>query len=790
MRLAYSSLLLVFYQRRVFAYTQELLEKLDDNTADCNCVAVDSRVSDQWCLDDCMCDWCPGCGNDYCAGYCACEGDKPTPDPNGPTPPPTTPATTTTPYDPDSGKVLCDSPFMYNVIYIDFGINWNDITVNIQEAVDNCFNILMVSFWVHGSFADAAQVWTYMTNAQRQAALDVAHSHGAQILLAGGGATDGIENYVKNGEGDWYGRTLAEDAVKYMFDGVDFDVELQPGNNGPFQDGTMQQFILDASNAAREVFTAAGKPDALITHAPQAPYLGVWTGEATMGYTGILKEPDCPIDFVNIQFYNQCPTCYSTYESLMIDGDAEGGDHSLTGESAVAQMIANGVPPEKIVIGKPIGPTGYANNGYVSPKDLHDWGCQAKYDSETFKNWHTGFMTWRYAMGDKDLSFGLYIKEHCEQDPDYTTQPPTTLPPPETLQEAAQGLGLDIGTTLEEADIAGLNNKEEFFEIAENNFNAVTPEEACRPINVITGDSFDNYEFDLSECETAQHAANDRGQIFRGSFLLSFYDADWPTFVSESTDAAALENFLNDFVSTMVTEISGAFFRDVYAWDVAKDLIVDDNYGFYRDSFWQQVPEVQCKVFQFAKAARPDTFLMLQDHAHASATKTPNNMNDFNQALKSDKVFELAKLLDGANCGIDGVGFASKLSLDYTDEDIEGIALNMQRYAEQGLRVHITEASVGCSEDTTKVCEWNSDEFDLQAEIYAKLWQTCIDQYYCTSFSVGGFSDAVLSKHEPGAGMWDADLQPKPAFYAVMESLINADRSSLSNQARLMLIEK
>ena len=53
----------------------------------------------------------------------------------------------------------------------------------------------MVSFWVHGMWADAAGVWKFMSVSQRQAALDVAHSHGAQILLAGGGATDGIEGY-------------------------------------------------------------------------------------------------------------------------------------------------------------------------------------------------------------------------------------------------------------------------------------------------------------------------------------------------------------------------------------------------------------------------------------------------------------------------------------------------------------------------------------------------------------------------------------------------------------------
>ena len=418
--------------------------------------------------------------------------------------------------------------------------------------------------------------------------------------------------HVRDGKGDWYGRSLAEDAVEYMFDGVDFDVELQPGNNVPFQDGTMQQFVLDASYAAREVLNAAGKPNALITHAPQAPYLGVWTGEATMGYTGILKMEDCPIDFVNIQFYNQCPTCYTTYESLMIDGDAEGGDPSLTGQSAVAQMIANGVPTGKIVIGKPIGPSGYANNGYVTPKELHDWGCMAKYDSETFKNWNTGFMTWRYAMGNSDVGdFGLAIKEHCEQDPEFTTLPPTTIAPVDTLQEAALGLGLDIGTTMDEARIeTDIQDKEQFFEIAQDNFNTITPEEACRPSSVIYGTSMDDYNFNLNECESAQVNAKARGQVMRGSWLLSFYDEDWPEFVKMETDSEVLESFLVEYITHVVSSVKGTFFRDVFAWDVAIDLIVESNQGFYRNSFWSVVEQVECKAFRAARAARPDVFLV------------------------------------------------------------------------------------------------------------------------------------------------------------------------------------
>lgn len=385
---------------------ERLFSEGSEDPYDCNCVSIDSRVTDQWCIDDCLCPWCPGCGNDYCAGYCSCDGEKPTtttPDPNAPTT--TTPKPTTH----DPSKPICGMPWKYNVIYIDYSINWNDLTSDVQACVDACFNVVIVSFWISGRLADAAQVWGQtMTTAMRQASLDYAHKNGAQILLAGGGATDNIEGAVASDQGAWYGSELAKDAKNLMFDGVDFDCELHPGNYKPFQDGTFQKFTIDSAREARKILG----PDALILNAPQAPYFGAWTQEPTLGFTGILQDPECDLTAVSIQFYNQCPTCYISYESLFIDGDLSNADegHELTGESAVLQMMNNGVDPNKLIVGKPIYSSGFASNGFVDIQELHDWGCKFSGDH----GWNTGFMTWMYRRGsDYNDGFGKVIAKGC-----------------------------------------------------------------------------------------------------------------------------------------------------------------------------------------------------------------------------------------------------------------------------------------------------------------------------------------------------------------------------------------
>merc|ERR1712173_322688 len=110
---------------------------------------------------------------------------------------------------------------------------------------------------------------------------------------------------------------------------------------------------------------------------------GEWAGPS-LGYTEVLASPENVIDFVNIQFYNQGAGEYESYTSLFIT------DSGWLAESAVAEIISNGVAPEMVVVGKPIGPTGFASNGYVTAQNLQQWACE-------FKSSHTeigGFMNW------------------------------------------------------------------------------------------------------------------------------------------------------------------------------------------------------------------------------------------------------------------------------------------------------------------------------------------------------------------------------------------------------------
>lgn len=77
------------------------------------------------------------------------------------------------------------------------------------------------------------------------------------------------------------------------------------------------------------------------------------------------------IDFYNVQFYNQGDTKYNSYDELFLKAT---GFFSGT---SVREIIARGVPSNKIVIGKPSAQIDVMNSGLVSISDLGAWTSRA-----------------------------------------------------------------------------------------------------------------------------------------------------------------------------------------------------------------------------------------------------------------------------------------------------------------------------------------------------------------------------------------------------------------------------
>lgn len=136
----------------------------------------------------------------------------------------------------------------------------------------------------------------------------------------------------------------------------------------------------------------------IITHAPQAPYFAPYIqGDASLypagAYLTVDQEAGSLIDFYNIQFYNQGKGVYDYAEGLF---NVSGG---WAPQTSINEIIANGVPQNKVVLGKPVT-TKNAHSGWMSATDLNN-AIKANY---AYNGWNTGVMFWQFKS-DLDGSF-------------------------------------------------------------------------------------------------------------------------------------------------------------------------------------------------------------------------------------------------------------------------------------------------------------------------------------------------------------------------------------------------
>jgi hypothetical protein len=186
--------------------------------------------------------------------------------------------------------------------YIDYrDINWQHVDQTVLAAVKGGFNAVILAFDLTTGPTDMLEGWAQLDATVRNATLATAHAAGAVILLSAGGASE--EPYARV-SGAAYGAAVGATVNALGLDGADFDLEnVAPGFNfAPLMGAELVDWLVNATVAARGAMGA----DALLTHAPQAPYFGpigdsgAWVG-ASGGYTAVWAAANASIDFFNVQ---------------------------------------------------------------------------------------------------------------------------------------------------------------------------------------------------------------------------------------------------------------------------------------------------------------------------------------------------------------------------------------------------------------------------------------------------------------------------------------------------------
>ncbi len=229
---------------------------------------------------------------------------------------------------------------------------------------------------------------------------------------------------------------------------------------------------------------------------------------------------------------------------------------------------------------------------------------------------------------------------------------------------------------------------------------------------------------------------------------------------------------LHDHITTVVSRYKGK----IYAWDVVNEAISDSPNEFYRNSPFYKIcgEEYIAKAFQWAHDADPNALLFYNDY------------NETN-AIKREKIFKLVKELKERGVPIHGIGLQGHWSIYEPTADV--LESTLKKFGELKLKVQITELDVsvypkehGRRERTPadSLIQYTPEKEQLQVEQYKTIfdifrkhkntlqsvtfWNISDRSSWLDNFPVLGRKDYPL--------LFDKDLQPKKAFYGVVNPLM------------------
>lgn len=315
-------------------------------------------------------------------------------------------------------------------------------------------------------------------------------------------------------------------------------------------------------------------------------------------------------------------------------------------------------------------------------------------------------------------------------------------------------IGSSIGTPR-------LNQDPNYWALLRHEFNVVTLENELKMPWV---KAQKDQAYDFSAADALLNYAVQNSLKVRGHTLV-WYLSRWgtPDWVEHGNLLPSeLERILIEHITTVMGHVKTKFPGTMISWDVVNEAM-DDNGELRANSVWSSIGNNReahiALAFRTARAADPNVKLFYNDY------------NIEGEGLKSNAVFSMIKRFRESGVPIDGVGFQSHF--DRGDvPSYEELVRNMQRFADLGLEVHITELD----DRLTASPAPSLADLHMQADVYGRVLKACRAVPACRAFVVWGFTDRYswIPSFFPDFGhacIFDEQLQPKPAYDAVASGL-------------------
>ncbi len=317
------------------------------------------------------------------------------------------------------------------------------------------------------------------------------------------------------------------------------------------------------------------------------------------------------------------------------------------------------------------------------------------------------------------------------------TDDPTACP----LGALADEAGVLIGT----ATSSGRLDDPSYAEVISTEFNSITAEgqmkwAALQPERGAY--DFDGADALVEFAETNAMAVKGHALIWEQDLL----DAN-PDWVEAITDPAELWTVVRDHFATVL----GHFGDRVDRWDVVNEPLETTGTDVYQNHFYRVLgPDYIDEMFILADEISPHSRLFLNE--------TTTEISP----AKAAAFYELVAGMVERGVPIDGVGLQAHLLGGPPEPGV--IEDLITRFSDFDLEVALTELDIVASD--------RDDRLDVQADDYAQVVGECLAAG-CREITVWGLDDGhswlndFLGRDDTNPLLFDADLEPKPAYQAV-----------------------
>ncbi|HEY1464109.1 MAG TPA: endo-1,4-beta-xylanase [Terriglobales bacterium] len=334
-----------------------------------------------------------------------------------------------------------------------------------------------------------------------------------------------------------------------------------------------------------------------------------------------------------------------------------------------------------------------------------------------------------------------------------TNPSPSPTPSSTTLRQLAAPHSIFIGTA---ADSPFLTNDTDYPVVLGSEYSQLQAENEMKFGLIHPAQN----TYDFTGPDALVSFAQAHNMVVRGHTLVWYQEVpDWVTNGGFTT--SQLSTILQSHINTVLPHYAGK----VYAWDVVNEAFNDD--GTMRDTIWYDQPGI-------GYAGLGTEYIeQALNMAHTADPTAKLFYNDYNAEVmdaKSDAIYDMAKDFKNRGVPLDGIGFQTHVDLSFDNPStLTSYANNLQRFADLGLDVHITELDIRLSDDS-------STSLNAQAKLYGEFMTMCVQQPRCKAFQTWGFTDkhSWIPGFFPGMGWalpFDDTYQKKPAYTSISDAL-------------------